>query len=207
MMPSIAKMDTAKEAWDAIAIMRIRDDRVKKSTTPQIQRKFDMVMCGNGETVEDYALCLNSMIAHLATLGAEVKETQIMEKMLRSLPQRFKHITIAIKTLLDVSMMSVVDLTGRLKEAEEAFEEPPATVQHEGRLYLMEEEWVAQQKKCEASSSPATGSNLGGGSNSSSSRGRSGQGRERGHGGRNGSSGGPGKSTGDECHRCGKMGH
>jgi hypothetical protein len=44
-------------------------------------------------------LCLNSMAAHLTTLGAEVKETQIMEKMLRSLPQRFKQITIAIKTL------------------------------------------------------------------------------------------------------------
>jgi hypothetical protein len=32
MIPSIAKMETAKEAWDAIAMMRIGDDRVKKST-------------------------------------------------------------------------------------------------------------------------------------------------------------------------------
>jgi hypothetical protein len=32
MIPSIAKMETAKEAWDAIATMRIGDDRVKKST-------------------------------------------------------------------------------------------------------------------------------------------------------------------------------
>jgi hypothetical protein len=36
-------------------------------------------------------------------------------------------------------MMSVVDLTGRLKEVEEALEELPATMQHDGRLYLMEE--------------------------------------------------------------------
>jgi hypothetical protein len=43
--------------------------------------------------------------------------------MLRSLPPRFKQITIVIKTLLDVSTMSVADLIGRLKEAEEALEE------------------------------------------------------------------------------------
>jgi hypothetical protein len=44
-------------------------------------------------------------------------------KMLRSLSPRFKQITITIKTLLDVSTISVVDLTGLLKEVEEAFEE------------------------------------------------------------------------------------
>jgi hypothetical protein len=32
MIPLIAKMETAKEAWDTIATMRIGDDRVKKST-------------------------------------------------------------------------------------------------------------------------------------------------------------------------------
>jgi hypothetical protein len=63
------------------------------------------------------------MATHLATLGEEVKDNEIIAKMLRSLPPRFKQITIVIKTLLDVSTMSVADMTGRLKEAEEAFEE------------------------------------------------------------------------------------
>jgi ribosomal protein S11 len=62
------------------------------------------------------------MAVHLATLGEEVKDGEIVVKMLRSLPPRFKQITITIKTLLDVSTMSVADLTGRLKEAKEAFE-------------------------------------------------------------------------------------
>jgi hypothetical protein len=104
-------------------------------------------------------------------------------------------------------MMSMADLTRRLKEAEEAFEEPPAMVQHDGRLYLMEEEWATRQKKREASNAAATGSNSGGGLSSSSSCGRGDRGCGHGCGGRNGSSDDPGKSTGDECHRCGKMGH
>jgi hypothetical protein len=33
MVSMIAKKETTKEAWDAIATMRVDDDRVKKATT------------------------------------------------------------------------------------------------------------------------------------------------------------------------------
>jgi hypothetical protein len=154
-----------------------------------------MAMCGEGETVEDYAMCLNSLAAHHATLGEEVKETQIVENMLRTLPARFKQITIAIKTLLDVSTMGVADLTGRLKEAKEAFEEPPATMQHEGRLHLTEEEWEARKVRREAENQAAGGSG-----------GSGGRGGGRGHGRKNGT-GGRGPKMTDECRWCGKLGH
>jgi hypothetical protein len=62
-------------------------------------------------------------------LGEEVKDSDIIMKMIRSLPPHFKQIMIAIKTLLNMSTMSVVDLTGRLKEAEEVFEEAPTLLQ------------------------------------------------------------------------------
>jgi hypothetical protein len=52
------------------------------------------------------------MAVHLTTLGGEVKDSKIIAKMLLSLPPHFKHITIEIKTLLGVSIMSVVDLIG-----------------------------------------------------------------------------------------------
>jgi hypothetical protein len=58
-----------------------------------------------------------------------VKDDKIVMKMLRSLPPRFKQITIAIKTLLDVSTIYVIDLIGRLKEVEEAFEEALMSLQ------------------------------------------------------------------------------
>jgi hypothetical protein len=45
--------------------------------------------------------------------------------------------------------MSVADLVGRLKEAEEAFKEVPTSLKHKGKLYLIEEEWDARWKKHE----------------------------------------------------------
>jgi hypothetical protein len=43
--------------------------------------------------------------------------------------------------------MSIADLTGRLKEAEEAFEEALTSLQQDGKLYLTEEEWDARKEE------------------------------------------------------------
>jgi hypothetical protein len=82
----------------------------------QLHQKFNLTTFDDGETVEDYALHLSGMAAHLTTLGKEVKDGEIITKMLRSLPPRFKQIMIVIKTLLDVSTMSVADLTGHSRK-------------------------------------------------------------------------------------------
>jgi hypothetical protein len=140
MVPTIVKKEIAKEAWDAITTMRVGDDRVKKETTQQLRWKFNLAAFNNGEIIDDYMLCLSGMVVHLAMLGEEVKDSKIVAKMLRSLSPRFKQITIVIKTLLDVSTMSVADLIGWLKEAEEAFEEASTSLQQDGKLYLTEEE-------------------------------------------------------------------
>jgi hypothetical protein len=90
MVLMIAKKETAKEAWDAITTMRISDDRVKKVTSQQLHRMYNLTAFEDREIVEDYALCLNGMVAHLATLGEVVKEGEIIVKILRTLPPRFK---------------------------------------------------------------------------------------------------------------------
>jgi hypothetical protein len=81
MVPTITKKETAKEAWDAIVTMRIDDDHVKKAMAQQLHRKFDLATFDNGETIDDYALRLSGMVAHLATLDEEVKDGEIIANM------------------------------------------------------------------------------------------------------------------------------
>jgi hypothetical protein len=90
MVPTIAKKETTKEAKDVITTMRIGDDRVKKVTTQQLRWKYDLTAFKDGETVEDYALCLNGMAVHLAMLNEVVKEGVIITKILCTLLPRFK---------------------------------------------------------------------------------------------------------------------
>jgi hypothetical protein len=81
--------------------------------------------------------------------------------------------------------MSVADLTWRLKEKEEAFEEALTSLQQDEKLYLTEEEWDARRKKHEVENHSGSGAGKG-------------RGHGRGHGGPS-SSGSSSKPTGDEC--------
>jgi hypothetical protein len=77
--------------------VRVGDDRVKKAMAQQLRQKFDLTMFNDGETVVDYVLRLSNMAVYLATLGEEVKDGEIIVKMLWSVPSRFKQIMITIK--------------------------------------------------------------------------------------------------------------
>ncbi|XP_078447012.1 uncharacterized protein LOC144715880 [Wolffia australiana] len=70
--------------------MRIGDDRVRKTSAQNLRRQFDLMTFKEGESVEDYALRLNSMASTLTTLGDKIEETQVVEKIIRSVPQRFR---------------------------------------------------------------------------------------------------------------------
>jgi hypothetical protein len=143
MVATMADKKTVKEAWDAIATLRVGDDRVQKAVAQQLRIQFDYTTFGEGESVEDFALRLNSMVATMATHGKIKEEYIIIEKILRCLPQRLKQIAHSISTLLDVWSLTIANQAGRLRAAEEAFEEPPPMLLQDGKLYLTEEEWNA----------------------------------------------------------------
>jgi hypothetical protein len=165
-------------------------------------------MFWEGETMEDFTLCLNGMVATLATLGEIVEEKKVVKKILRCLPPRLKQIALAISTLLDVESLTIANLAGRLKAAE-AFEEPPSAFQQDGKLYLIEEEWDVRRVRRDAEKQGPDGSAGSEGVSSPASHGGHGSGdhgcgRGRGRGCGNGSHG-PQKK--DECRCYGKLGH
>ncbi|KAK1696495.1 hypothetical protein QYE76_013192 [Lolium multiflorum] len=158
MMAGLAVKRTAKEAWEAIRAMRVGSDRVRKGKVQQLKKEFEMISFRDGESVDDFALRLTNLVTSLATLGAPIDETQVVEKFLRVVPPRLSQIALAIETLLDTSDMSLEEVTGRLKAAEDRLESPePAREQ--GKLLLTEEQWLERMKGRQGGSSsrPARG--------------------------------------------------
>jgi hypothetical protein len=76
----VADKSTAKKAWDAIATMRVGDDRVKKAATQQLRSQFDRAMFREGETVEDFALRLNGWWPHWPLSGRLWKRRRLSRK-------------------------------------------------------------------------------------------------------------------------------
>jgi hypothetical protein len=206
MARAISDKETAMAAWKAIATMRVGDERVKENSAQQLRREFELATFKDGETVEDFALRLTGMQASLQTLGVELEDKQLVLKILRSALARYQQMVVAIRTLLDISTLSVVEVTGRLKASEDSLEEAPATLHDDGKLYMTADEWESRRKK-------GDGERVGGGSGSSGGRGggRSrGRGRGRGNSGSASSRGpasSPGKVGRDQCRWCGQTGH
>jgi hypothetical protein len=83
MVATMANKKTVKEVWDAIATLRVGDDQVQKAMAQQLRIQFDYATFREGESVEDFALRLNSMVATMATHGNIKEEYIIIEKILR----------------------------------------------------------------------------------------------------------------------------
>ena len=198
MVPGLAVKRTAKEAWEAIRAMRVGSDRVRKGKVQQLKKEFEMISFRDGESVDDFALRLTNLVTSLATLGAPIDETQVVEKFLRVVPPRLSQIALAIETLLDTSDMSLEEVTGRLKAAEDRLESPEP-LREQGKLLLTEEQWQQKMKERQdgSSSRPARGSAQ----------------RRRRPPHKNGGEGGSDHATArdsprnDTCRNCGRRGH
>jgi hypothetical protein len=140
---------------------------------------------------------LSGMVNQLTMLGDLEPADKVMLKFLHISRPWFQQLVISIETLLDVSTLSLEEVTGRLRSAEEDGVAPHIA---DGKLYLTEQVWVEHSRKKETD-----GGQGGSGSDDGRGRGGGGHGSGRGHGGHGdgaNSSGGKGN-----CHRCRKPRH
>jgi hypothetical protein len=58
---SLSKKQTAKEAWDAIAVVHIGSDRARKTTLQVLHKEWKNLTFKSGEDVDNFALHLNTL--------------------------------------------------------------------------------------------------------------------------------------------------
>ncbi|XBI84879.1 hypothetical protein VPH35_093100 [Triticum aestivum] len=69
MHSTLAMKATAKEAWDAIKIMRVGDARVPEAKAQTLLKEFDAVRMRSGATLDELAMRMNGVTNKLRTLG------------------------------------------------------------------------------------------------------------------------------------------
>ncbi|CAM0873611.1 unnamed protein product [Alopecurus aequalis] len=150
MHSTLAVKATAKEAWDAIKTMRVGDARVREAKAQTLLKEFDAVRMRSGETLDELAMRMNGIANKLRTLGENLDEVKVVKKLLRIVPSKYTQVAIAIEQLLDLKTMSMEELVGRLKTAEDRsdLDEGGNNYDEAGgsRLLLTEEEWLARSR-------------------------------------------------------------
>jgi hypothetical protein len=103
-----------------------------------------MFTFNDDEGIEDFAMLLGRILNQLATLGDPELDDKVVLKYLRIARPRYKQLVLSTETLLDVSTLSIEEVTCRLKVVEDDGGESSAV---EGKLLLTEDEWRERNKK------------------------------------------------------------
>ena len=71
------------------------------------------------ESVKEYFSRVIGVVNHMRTLGEDVTDQKVVEKILISLPEKYEHIVAAIEESKDLTTLSVEQLMGSLESHEQ----------------------------------------------------------------------------------------
>ncbi|CAN6299956.1 unnamed protein product [Urochloa humidicola] len=120
MVLAISEEETAEKAWKALEEMHVGEERVKKARVQTLKRELAGMYMGDSEKINDFALKVTTIVNEIRSLGTKVEETTVVEKLLHSVPDKFRPLISTIEQWGDVEEMSVTETIGRLRVFEES---------------------------------------------------------------------------------------
>lgn len=113
-LETILKKDTAKDIWDSMKKKYQGSTRVKRAQLQALRKEFETLHMKAGETVNDY-FARTLMIANKMKANGENKsDTEVVEKILRSMTPKFNYVVCSIEEAQDTSRLSIDELQSSL---------------------------------------------------------------------------------------------
>jgi hypothetical protein len=97
MLASLAVKVTAAEAWEAVRSLRIGSEAVRNARAQRLRMEFESIQFKEGESVDNFTMRLDSLVAALGTLGEVIKEQKVVQKLLRVVPKHLSQVAVAIE--------------------------------------------------------------------------------------------------------------
>ncbi|XP_066380694.1 uncharacterized protein [Miscanthus floridulus] len=171
MWQTLGSRKTVKEAWEVVQTMRLGADRVKDVNAQKLMKEFKNIQFKDGETIDDFVMRITNLAANLKSLGETLEDTRIVKKFLRVVPPRFHSVVVSIEMFRDLKKLTVEELIGHLRAAEERFDEKVEQITDKAeRLLLAEEDWLEKHKhRFQADRKDGGGSGSSGGSTGATS--------------------------------------
>lgn len=137
-METILKKDTAKDIWDAMKRKYEGNARVKRTILQGLCRDFETLEMKSGETVTVYFSRVMAVANKMHIYGETMTDVTVVEKILRSLTDKFNYVVCSIEESKDIDAMSIDELQSSLIVHEKKFnrhsnEEQALKVTHEER--------------------------------------------------------------------------
>jgi hypothetical protein len=87
MKSSITEKKSTKEVWTTVKTMRLGGERMRAANAQKLFGAFKNMKFHDGESISEFAMCLNSLASELHALSEKIGEVWLINKMLRVIPK------------------------------------------------------------------------------------------------------------------------
>ncbi|KAF2285423.1 hypothetical protein GH714_004283 [Hevea brasiliensis] len=129
---------TSKIVWDSLKRKFGGNQKVKKSLLNALRRDFEVLEMKNEETITEYFARVMLVANKMRSNGEEMPDKKIVEKILRTLTDKFTYVVVSIEESKDTDTMSIDELQSSLVyECPQKNEANYAELDEEDELLLM----------------------------------------------------------------------
>lgn len=113
-METILCKDSAKDIWDSMKQKCQGSTKVKRAQLQALRREFEVLGMKEGETVNEYFSRTLVIANKMKIQGEAITETSIVEKILRSMTEKFNYVVCSIEESNDVGTLTIDQLQSSL---------------------------------------------------------------------------------------------
>ncbi|KAG6512700.1 hypothetical protein ZIOFF_030829 [Zingiber officinale] len=114
----IRKATTSKQAWEILQKAYKGDEQVKNIQLQILRSEFEKLEMKDNDSVAEYFTKVGSIVNQMASNNEVLDDLRIVQKVLRSLPEKYFSLVTVIEQTRDLKSMTLEDLQGILKAHE-----------------------------------------------------------------------------------------
>ena len=120
-LKTILKKDTSAQLWESMRKKYQGSKRVQRAQLQALRREFEILEMKEGETIVEYFSRVMTVANNMRNNGESMQDIQIVEKILRTLTEKFNYIVVSIEESNDINCLSVDELQSSLIVHEQKF--------------------------------------------------------------------------------------
>lgn len=113
-MTSVMELQTIHEIWKKLETLYERDNYVNIANLWSLKGKYEMLRMVEDENIISYMQKVNELVCNIRYVSGKLEESEIVAKVLKSLPASYKHKDVAIEEIEIVTNVTRYMLTGKL---------------------------------------------------------------------------------------------
>ncbi|GAU10696.1 hypothetical protein TSUD_424250, partial [Trifolium subterraneum] len=114
LLETILNRETAKDIWEAMKRKYQGSTKVKRAQLQSSRKEFELLAMGEDESVNEYFARTLAIANRMTAQGERVEQVVVVEKILRSMPERFNYVVCSIEEANDVTAMTIDELQSSL---------------------------------------------------------------------------------------------